>query len=77
MTVGLDTNNAEALAAGVRRLARGLPAEDELSVILSWLGHCRLIHKLDQLQIGCLKRDVPGPSTSWPSLSMTITRFLC
>lgn len=39
------------LADRVRRLAHGLPAEDELSVILSWLGNCLLIHKLDQMQI--------------------------
>ncbi len=30
------------------RHARGLPAEDELSVVFNWLGQCRLVHKLDQ-----------------------------
>ena len=49
--LGWDTQDAEALAARVRRLALGLPAEDELSVILSWLGRCRLVHKLDQVQV--------------------------
>ncbi len=49
--LGWDTHDAEALAARVRRLALGLPAEDEFSVILNWLGNCRLIHKLDQLQM--------------------------
>src|SRR5262245_32471512 len=34
----------------VRRLQIGLPAEDEFSVLLTWLGRCRLVHKLDQLQ---------------------------
>ena len=29
-------------------LVRGLPAEDELSVIFHWLGQCKLVHKLDQ-----------------------------
>lgn len=33
-----------------QRLARGLPAEDEFSVLISWLGRCKLVHKLDQLQ---------------------------
>jgi Holliday junction resolvase len=33
-----------------RRLANGLPAEDEFSVLISWLGRCKLVHKLDQLQ---------------------------
>jgi Holliday junction resolvase len=37
----------------VRRLARlnmGLPSEDEFSVVCTWLGRCKLIHKLDQRQ---------------------------
>ncbi len=40
----------EALAQKVRQLSLGLPAEDEFSVLLSWLGRCSLVHKLDQLQ---------------------------
>ena len=47
--LGWNTN-AEALSKRVKRLALGLPAEDELSVILSWLGETRLVHKLDQHQ---------------------------
>lgn len=35
----------------VQRLDHGLPAEDEFTVICSWLGKCRLIHKLDQHQL--------------------------
>jgi len=35
----------------VRRLERGLPAEDEFSVLCGWLGKCQLLHKLDQQQI--------------------------
>ena len=37
-------------AERVRRLQLGLPAEDEFSMLLTWLGRCRLVHKLDQLQ---------------------------
>jgi Holliday junction resolvase len=42
--------DAQALAARIMRLQFGLPAEDEFSMILSWLGKCRLVHKLDQQQ---------------------------
>jgi Holliday junction resolvase len=42
--------DAQKLANRVQRLRVGLPAEDEFSIILSWLGRCRLVHKLDQLQ---------------------------
>ena len=34
----------------IRRLEIGLPAEDEFSMLLGWLGKCKLVHKLDQLQ---------------------------
>src|SRR5262245_61025507 len=40
----------KAFADRVRRLDLGLSAEDEFSVLLTWLGRCRLVHKLDQLQ---------------------------
>ena len=36
------------IAEFAKRLERGLPAEDELSVVFHWLGQCRLVHKLDQ-----------------------------
>jgi Holliday junction resolvase len=42
--------DAKAVAERARILDRGLPAEDELSVILHWLGNCVLVHKLDQEQ---------------------------
>jgi Holliday junction resolvase len=45
---GWDSTDAEALWRRVQRLARGLPAEDEFCAILSWLGRCRLVHRLDQ-----------------------------
>lgn len=38
------------IAQQVRRLDRGLPAEDEFIAVCSWLGKTRLIHKLDQHQ---------------------------
>ena len=41
-------SDAAAIAERVRGLERGLPAEDELMVLLHWLGRCRLVHKLDQ-----------------------------
>jgi Holliday junction resolvase len=34
----------------VKRLDLGLPAEDEIAFILSWLGKCSIIHRLDQNQ---------------------------
>ncbi len=34
----------------IRQLQLGLPAEDEFVALMSWLGKCQLIHKLDQEQ---------------------------
>lgn len=48
--LGYDTNAAE-VAEKVRRLDIGLPVEDEFSVLCTWLGKCRLLHKLDQHQV--------------------------
>jgi hypothetical protein len=46
----LDTNaDAQNLIERINRLELGLPVEDECILLLSWLGKCRLIHKLDQL----------------------------
>jgi hypothetical protein len=46
----LDTNaDAQTLVERINRLELGLPIEDECILLLSWLGKCRLIHKLDQL----------------------------
>ena len=47
--LGLDADSG-AVTERVRRLQVGLPAEDEFSVLLTWLGRCRLVHKLDQRQ---------------------------
>ncbi len=41
----------------VKRLDLGLPAEDELIFILSWLGKCSLAHKLDQNQFPPKSKD--------------------
>ena len=38
------------LSDRIKRLELGIPAEDEFAFILSWLGKCILIHKLDQNQ---------------------------
>lgn len=43
--------NPEELADQVRRLDRGIPAEDEFAAVCAWLGKCRLLHKLDQVQV--------------------------
>lgn len=45
---GID---AKTLAARIRQLQQGLPHEDEFMLLLSWLGKCRIVHKLDQFQI--------------------------
>ena len=47
--LGLNAD-PKAVSNRVRRLQLGLPAEDEFSVLLTWLGRCRFVHKLDQLQ---------------------------
>jgi Holliday junction resolvase len=39
-----------AIVKKVQQLQKGLPSEDEFMLLLSWLGKCRLVHKLDQLQ---------------------------
>jgi Holliday junction resolvase len=41
----------EALVKLINRLRLGLPSEDEFLVVLAWLGKCRMVHKLDQLQL--------------------------
>lgn len=41
----------KALAERVRQLQRGLPAEDEFGLLMSWLGRSALIHRLDQFQL--------------------------
>jgi Holliday junction resolvase len=40
----------ERLAQKLAALNRGLPREDEFAVVCTWLGRCKLVHKLDQNQ---------------------------
>lgn len=54
--LGSAADSAE-VARRVRGLDRGLPAEDEFSVICAWLAQCQLIHKLDQQQTPVSSRD--------------------
>lgn len=42
--------NVARVAAKLWRLNKGLPREDEFSILSSWLGKCELVHKLDQKQ---------------------------
>lgn len=46
--LGWSDADPQAIAHRVRLLEIGLPAEDELSVVLRWPGGCHLVHKLDQ-----------------------------
>jgi hypothetical protein len=39
------------VATRLEQLRRGLEPEDEFSLILTWLGRCRLVHKLAQEQL--------------------------
>lgn len=36
------------IATRLASLSRGIPAEDEFSAVVTWLGRCRLIHRLSQ-----------------------------
>jgi Holliday junction resolvase len=47
--LGRDADSSS-LIDRIKRLELGIPAEDEIAFILSWLGKCILIHKLDQNQ---------------------------
>ncbi len=49
--------DASEIAAKVRQLDLGLPAEDEFTAVCSWLGKTELIHKLDQQQAPLKSRD--------------------
>ena len=43
--------NPEALVRRLTQLQRGLDPEHEFALILSWLGRCRLVHRLGQEQL--------------------------
>ena len=41
----------------LQRLNLGLSAEDEFSLLISWMGRCKLVHKLDQDQSPPISRE--------------------
>jgi len=43
-------HDPQLLAKQLAQLNRGLPQEDEFAVVCTWLGRCKLVHKLDQTQ---------------------------
>jgi Holliday junction resolvase len=43
--------NPKRIAERVKQLEKGLPAEDHFMLLLSWLGRCHLVHRLDQLPL--------------------------
>lgn len=47
--LGFSTNPKE-LIEKINQLKRGLPKEDEFIALSTWMGKCKLIHKLDQKQ---------------------------
>jgi Holliday junction resolvase len=47
--LGWDADSSSVIDR-IKRLELGIPAEDEIAFILSWLGKCIIIHKLDQKQ---------------------------
>jgi len=46
--MGWDFSNAEQLLKRIQNIEYGLDAEVEFAAIVSWLGKCRLVHRLDQ-----------------------------
>ena len=55
--LGFAVGRSEDVASILRRLDAGLPNEDEFIAILSWLGRCPLVHRLDQQQ-GIASREL-------------------
>ena len=51
------SSDPESIVSRVKRLDLGIPAEDEIYFILSWLGKCSIIHKLEQKQYPPKSRD--------------------
>lgn len=42
--------DSDDLVQRVERMRLGIPAEDEFAAVITWLGRCRLVHRLDQFQ---------------------------
>jgi len=55
--LGFAVGRPEDVASILSRLDAGLPHEDEFIAIVSWLGRCPLVHRLDQQQ-GMASREV-------------------
>jgi hypothetical protein len=45
------------LLSRIQQLQRGLEPEDEFALLLSWLGNCKLVHKLSQEQLPLSSTD--------------------
>ena len=54
--LGWSTDSAS-LVNRVKRLSLGIPAEDEFAFLLSWLGKCSIVHRLDQSQYPPISRE--------------------
>jgi Holliday junction resolvase len=48
--MGWSVENPSLLVEHIKRLDIGIPAEDEFAVLISWMGKCELVHKLEQEQ---------------------------
>ena len=48
--IGWSVENPKLLSERIKRLELGIPAEDEFAFLISWMGKCELVHKLDQEQ---------------------------
>jgi hypothetical protein len=55
--LGFDIDDPEALVKKIESLERGLPAESEFIALVSWLGKCKMVHKLSQEQYPPISRD--------------------
>jgi len=47
----VESSNPAKVALRLQQLQRGLEPEDEFALVLSWLGNCKLVHKLGQEQL--------------------------
>jgi Holliday junction resolvase len=48
--IGWTVENPSLLVERIKRLDIGIPAEDEFAFLISWMGKCGLVHKLEQEQ---------------------------
>jgi len=48
--IGWSVGNPKLLSERIKRLELGIPAEDEFAFLISWMGKCEIVHKLDQEQ---------------------------